>query len=107
MNVEQLNILGMIRHLGEDVLPKDAKLVLFGSQARGDARQDSDWDLLILLDGERISNEDFDAMAFPFVELGWTLGVEINTLIYTYLEWKRREISPFYKNVMKEGIALC
>ena len=62
MNVEQLNILGMIRHLGEDVLPKDAKLVLFGSQARGDARQDSDWDLLILLDGERISNEDFDAM---------------------------------------------
>lgn len=107
MNEEQLNILGMIRHLGEDILPENAKLVLFGTQARGDARQDSDWDLLILLDGERISNEDFNAMAFLFVELGWTLGVEVNPLIYTYLEWKRREISPFYKNVMKEGVALC
>lgn len=53
MNEEQLNILGMIRHLGEDILPENAKLVLFGTQARGDARQDSDWDLLILLEGEK------------------------------------------------------
>ena len=107
MNVEQLNILSMIRHLGKDILPANAKLLLFGSQARGDARQDSDWDLLILLEGESISNEDFDVVAFPFVELGWTLGVEINPLIYTYKEWQKRQISPFYKNVMKEGVAIC
>lgn len=107
MNVEQLNILGTIRHLGKDILPANAKFLLFGSQARGDARQDSDWDLLILLEGEKISNEDFDTMAFPFVELDWTLGVEINPLIYTYKEWQKRQISPFYKNVMKEGVAIC
>ena len=59
------------------------------------------------LKGERISNEDFDAVAFPFVELSWTLGVEINPLIYTYKEWQKRQISPFYKNVMKEGVAIC
>lgn len=42
MNIEQFNILSMIRHLGKDILPANAKLLLFGSQARGDARQDSD-----------------------------------------------------------------
>ena len=35
-------------------------MLLFGSQARGDAREDSDWDILILIDKERINNDDFD-----------------------------------------------
>lgn len=42
MNIEQLNILSMIQHLGKDILPANAKLVLFGSQAGGDAKLDSD-----------------------------------------------------------------
>lgn len=42
MNVAQLNILTMIRHLGKDIFPANAKLVLFGSQAGGDAKLDSD-----------------------------------------------------------------
>jgi len=29
----------------------DARIVLYGSRARGDAAPDSDWDLLVLLDG--------------------------------------------------------
>ena len=33
-------------------------LVLFGSQACDEATSDSDWDLLILLEGEKVSNED-------------------------------------------------
>lgn len=33
----------------EEVLPLGAHAILFGSRARGDARHDSDWDVLILL----------------------------------------------------------
>jgi tRNA nucleotidyltransferase (CCA-adding enzyme) len=32
-------------------LESDAQIVLYGSRARDDARPDSDWDLLVLLDG--------------------------------------------------------
>jgi predicted nucleotidyltransferase len=107
MSAQQLEIEELIRKLGKEILPDHAKLMLFGSQARDDARPDSDWDLLILLEGEKVSNEDFDRWAFPFISLGWSLGVEINPVVYTYREWQQRQITPFYKNVMQEGIELC
>ena len=107
MSAQQLEIEELIRKLGKEILPDHAKLMLFGSQARDDAQPDSDWDLLLLVDGERISNGDFDKWVFPFISLGWSLGVEINPVVYTYREWQQRQITPFYKNVMKEGIELC
>ena len=107
MSTRQLEIESLIKHLGTEILPRDARLLLFGSRARDEARPDSDWDLLILLEGEKVSNEDFDRWVFPFVSLGWSLGVDINPVAYTYDEWMRRQITPFYKNVMKEGVELC
>lgn len=106
MSARQLEIEELIRQLGKEILPENAKLLLFGSQARDDARPDSDWDLLILLDGEKVSNNDFDRWVYPFVSLGWSLGVEINPVVYTFDEWRQRQITPFYKNVMKERVEL-
>jgi predicted nucleotidyltransferase len=106
MSTRQLEIESLIKHLGTEILPRGARLLLFGSQARDEARPDSDWDLLILLEGEKVSNEDFDRWVFPFISLGWLLGVDINPVAYTYDEWMRRQITPFYKNVMKEGVEL-
>ena len=80
--------------------------LLFGSQARDEATPDSDWDLLILFESAKVSNEDFDRWVFPFISLGWSLGVEINPVAYTYNEWQKRSITPFYKNVMREGVAI-
>ena len=106
MSTRQLEIEGMIKRLGMEILPKNARLLLFGSQARDEATPNSDWDLLILLEGEKVSNEDFDRWVFPFISLGWSLGVEINPVAYSYGEWLRRQITPFYKNVMREGVEL-
>lgn len=35
-----------------------ARIVLYGSRARGDAKPDSDWDILVLIDGERSLERD-------------------------------------------------
>ena len=69
--MDRLKIIDGIRDLGLSVLPTGAKLVLFGSQARNDARSDSDWDLLILIDGQKVSKADFENYAYPFIEWGW------------------------------------
>ena len=96
-----------ITRLKRQILPGQ-RVILFGSQARGDARPDSDWDLLILLDNgkDKRTFEDYDKYAYPFDELGWEYGVCINPIVYTTRQWERGRIFPFYRNVMREGIEI-
>lgn len=101
------DIIRGMREIASHVLPKGAEVILFGSRARGDARVDSDWDILILIDGERATCEDFEKFAYPFVDYGWSVGEQINPLIYSFEDWNKRSITPFYKNVQLEGVSLC
>ena len=107
MSTQKESILKSIVALGTKVLPKGAQLILFGSQARGDARSDSDWDLLILLNDGQPNEDRFGNYAYPFVELGWGFGTYFSPKIYTYSEWAERKGSPFYENINREGIVLC
>ena len=84
-----------------------AKAYLFGSQARGDERPDSDWDVLILLDKPRLTPGDYDNYSFPLRELGWELGETINPVLYTLDDGAKSSFTPFHKNVTQDGIALC
>ncbi len=101
------DIIQGIKEVALQVLPEGADAILFGSRARGDARVDSDWDILILINGIRATGEDFDKYAYPFVDYGWSIGEQINPLIYSYKDWHNRSITPFYKNVQAEGISIC
>lgn len=105
--MSQKDIIQGMRDIASAVLPAGAEALLFGSRARGDARADSDWDVLILINGERATGADFDKYAYPFVSYGWSVGEQINPLIYSFSDWDRRSITPFYKNVQAEGVSLC
>ena len=67
------DILHQIRQIGRQVLPEDAHLLLYGSRARGDYRENSDWDLLVLLNRPQEAS-DFQNIAYPIMELGFDLG---------------------------------
>jgi len=98
-------ILKNIRQLKRRLIPNDM-LILFGSQARGDARPDSDWDLLMVLNKPEITLEDEKRYAYPFTKLGWDYGSYFSVKLYTEKEWEQRNFTPFYKNVSKDGIKI-
>lgn len=81
-----------------------AKIYLYGSRARGTARLDSDWDLLILLNKDRITNEEEQSIAYPLYDLEFEIGEVISPMVYSEKEWDSKyRITPFYSNVMREG----
>lgn len=90
----------------EGIAPLKGKAILFGSRARGDAKETSDWDILVLIDKERITSDDMDEITYPIRKLGWELDEMVNPIMYTTQEWGKKKATPFYKNVMAEGIAL-
>ena len=98
-------ILGRIKEILRTVAP-ETKAILYGSQARGDAHKDSDWDILILLDKLKIEVEDYDNVSYPLVELGWSLNECVSPVLYTLKDWMRYHFSPFVHNVKDEGIRL-
>lgn len=81
-----------------------AKIYLYGSRAKGTAGKDSDWDLLILLNREKITSEIEKEITYPLYDLEFETGEIISPMVYTQNEWDTKyNITPFYKNVMKEG----
>ena len=100
-------ILNAIQQKASSIMPEDAKVILFGSRARKDAKPDSDWDILVLLNKSKIEEQDHDDFTYPFWELGWQLNQMIHPIIYSVNDWLKRKGSPFYENVEKEGIIIC
>jgi len=99
-------IMEAIQKKAHSIVPRNSKIILFGSQARGDAHDGSDWDVLVLLDKEQITLAEYDDVSYPMTELGWDMGESINTILYTKREWEKDIANPFVINVNREGIVL-
>lgn len=84
-----------------------ATAILYGSEARGDARSDSDIDVLILLDGDKMSLKREMEVTGPLYEIELATGVLISPMIMLRKQWENRPFkTPFYINVMNEGIRI-
>jgi predicted nucleotidyltransferase len=91
------------------VLQQDAsaKIYLYGSRSRGTQKKESDWDLLILISSEEITPEIEQNITYPLYDLEFETGEIISPMVYSEKEWNTRyRITPFYHNVMKEGVLL-
>lgn len=83
-----------------------AKIVLYGSRARGDARKDSDWDVIILLDRDNVPYMERSDLSCELWEKGREIGEEINAFVYTVKQWNAAPPSLFKYFVREEGIQL-
>ncbi len=84
----------------------NAKIVLFGSRARGDAGKESDWDLLILIDSQNIREKE-DLFRDKIFDLELETGEIISMFVYNDKDWNtRHKITPLYKSIKKEGVVL-
>ena len=92
-----------IKNTIKDKYP-DALIYLYGSRARGSAKADSDWDLLILLNRDIITSEIEESVTYPLYDLEIEIGEIISPMVYTINEWNTKyKVTPFYNNVMREG----
>ena len=85
------------------------KAILYGSYARGDYRENSDIDIMILTtlsDYEIVEIEDeiFDVAYDYMLSDNVTISVNIKNSTH-FLYWV--DNLPYYKNVKKEGIVLA
>ncbi|HBX50313.1 MAG: hypothetical protein A2275_18945 [Bacteroidetes bacterium RIFOXYA12_FULL_35_11] len=84
----------------------EAEIILFGSRARGDNTNISDWDILVLIDNNN-TNELEDKFRNNLYEIELETGQIISTIVYSKNYWSNiLKYSPLYNNVNKEGIRL-
>ena len=103
MENNKKNILAQIKKIVKEKDPS-AKIYLYGSRSRGNAKSESDWDLLILLNRDEISLELEREITYPLYDLEFETGEIISPMLYTENEWNTKySITPFYRNVMREG----
>jgi len=82
----------------------NAILILYGSYARGDYRDDSDLDLLVLVDKETVTRFDQKRIKYPLYDIEFDTGTIISPLIFSKKDWElRHRRTPFYENVAREG----
>jgi predicted nucleotidyltransferase len=83
-----------------------ADVILYGSRARGDERQDSDWDILILTDyaTNLMTERKFRDKLY---DLELETGEAFSVFVYSKNDWQtKQKITPFYYNVSHEGVRI-
>ena len=76
---------------------------LFGSHARGEADEESDVDVLIILDSIGNYSREIDRTSEVISGLSLSHGVAISRVFATERQW-REDQSLFFLNVREEGV---
>jgi predicted nucleotidyltransferase len=92
------------RQARERLGPRVRQVVLFGSRARGDARDDSDYDDVVVVD--RRSRDVRETLLEIEIDILDRYGSLVACLLRDEREWAASQGLPIGLNVAREGIAL-
>lgn len=99
-------IIGKLIRQRIDIIDPDAEIILYGSRARGDERSDSDWDIIVLTDYPADLEKE-QIFRNQLYDLELETGESLSVFVYSKNEWETRQrITPFYQNIIHEGIQL-
>lgn len=102
--MNRIEITYRVKETVKSLDPK-AKVILFGSKARGDSNTSSDWDFLILTSAS--SSEQYKKIIRDkLIDTELEAGEVISTIIFSQKKWKDYQITPLYKNIIKDGIEI-
>ena len=89
-------------------LEPTAKVFLYGSRARGEATEESDWDFLILLDRD-VDPTITDKIRHHLYEIEWETDTVISSIIRNNETWHSNPMkqTPFYKAVETDAILVA
>ncbi len=83
-------------------LDSSAEVFLFGSRARNEEHNDSDWDLLVL-SNKPVTLKDEQAFRHKLVDIELEVEESFSVFVYNKNDWNtKHSITPFYKNINKE-----
>ncbi len=87
---------------------KLTEIILYGSYARNDESNDSDIDIIVLVDDDRRQLKDYrDKVSDIRVNLSLEYDVVISILVKSYSHFtKYLNILPFYSTVNSEGVEI-
>ncbi len=82
------------------------KMILFGSKARNDENDDSDIDILLLVDN-RVDDNTRWILSDIVTEVEWDTDIYFSCRLYNYLDWEKENedviFLPFKDNVTRDG----
>ena len=85
-------------------LDETAEIIHFGSTARGDFNNESDIDVIILVDKKPANFQEEINLKYPLYEIEIESGIIISPIIMTKSEWNsKKNKSIFLENVSEEG----
>ena len=80
-------------------------VVLYGSEARGEAGPDSDIDVLVLLEGPVEYARELRSSIHALYPLTLELGRSVSTMVVEAQDYETHDC-PLYRNARREGILL-
>ncbi|MGI8580617.1 MAG: nucleotidyltransferase domain-containing protein [Chitinophagaceae bacterium] len=81
--------------------------MLFGSRARGDWHEESDWDFLILTDAKVTENFKQELRNKILDEIEMPLNEGVFVIVKNRLDWEENyAVTNIYESIMEEGIGL-
>ncbi len=84
--------------------PRVRDIILFGSRARGDNKEWSDYDMLLVVDKrDKALREIVSGIEVGILDVYDCL---VGSIVYEADEWERKKKSPLGMNIGREGVRL-